>query len=1236
MATMVLSAAASAATAGSATFAAGTLASTLLSAGTQVIGGAIDNQLFGAGGVSSNHEGARLKDLAIQSSAYGNIIPKLYGTARIAGNIIWARPIKEVRTRTTQQAGKGGGGASSSKTTYSYYSTMAIAICEGEVDSIERVWADSKLLDLGLGTYRFYTGDETQEPDSLIESYEGVGSTPAYRGLAYVVIEDFPLADYGNRIPNFTFEVKKKLLDEEVEGDAIEQAITSIITIPGSGEFVYDTVEQRKYFGEHVLDEFTQRLRTDRVNQHTPKGKTNALVALDHMAETLPNIEWVGVVVNWFGGSLDAGSCNIYPAVDFKSTSIYDQVKIKPDNWIVGSIKRPNAALIGSDDGAIRYGGTPSDVSVVRYVDELKARGYKVFLIPMFLMNVEGKPWRGHLTGSTTDVANFFTKTNGYNNFILHYANLLDGKVDAFAIGSELRGLTEVQDGSGNFPAVDELVDLAADVKAILGSSVTVTYCADWSEYHHAADGWYHLDPLWASSDIDVVGIDAYFPLTDAPQNELGYDIQRVRDGWTEGEGYDYYYSDEARTTQESLAPAYAWKNIGWWWNNAHVNPDENTTAWVAQSKPIWFTEFGFPSVDGATNQPNIFYDPISDDGGLPYHSRGRIDFLAQRTGIAATLAEWKDSTMVQNLFLWTWDARPFPYWPDLTSVWSDGYLWRYGHWVQGKLGASGLAALVKQFCLESGLPEAKIDVSRLKGRVEGYVLNNATSARGALEQLMAAYFFDAVERDGQLVFVPRGDVSALTIASSELLPLDERDDARSGDVLAITRRQELELPRKLEVLYINRLQDYQQGSQYSARQNVDAKDSSSISLPIVMSDQQAKTVADVMLYTRWLERVRYRFDLPPRYAMLEPTDIITLTDGAVTHTIRLTSVERYRAGRLRCTGVAEDAAAYDFYLPPAERDSEVAVPLEQSETYYKLLDLPPLPNDSDGGVLRFAACGLDQDWQGCALYRSDDGGANYTQMGDTESSAILGNALTALGSGKTHVQDDVNTLEVSLLGENVSLSSAEKLALLNGANVMLVGEEIIQFAHAEEHAEGRYTLSGLLRGRLGTEHKVGSHVAGEQVVMLDTAINSYSMSDSLIGLSRAYKAVTIGDTLGDTAAGSFTYSGLSYKPFAPVHLSGERDGANNLTINWIRRTRLGGQWRDGADVPLSEESEAYEVDILDGETVVRTISATSQTASYTAAQQTTDFGSTQSSVSIIVYQISAKIGRGIGAQGAV
>ncbi|MBY0355118.1 MAG: glycoside hydrolase TIM-barrel-like domain-containing protein, partial [Rickettsiales bacterium] len=284
-----------------------------------------------------------------------------------------------------------------------------------------------------------------------------------------------------------------------------------------------------------------------------------------------------------------------------------------------------------------------------------------MLLLPLFFMEVANKPWRGRVTGTATAVDNFFGKTNGYNAFITHYANLCAGRIDGFAIGSEMIGLTKVMGTpAGVFPAVNRLVTLAGTVRSILGGSVKLTYAADWSEYHHEANGWYNLDPLWASPNIDVIGIDGYFPLTDEPQS--GITLEKIMAGWTSGEGYDWYYTDEARTQKAPLAPAYAWKNIGWFWSQPHVNPNGTTTAWVPASKKIWFTEYGFPSVDGATNQPNVFYDPSSSESFFPRFSRGQVDFRAQRLGIAATEAVWGSSSMVERRFLWTWDARPYPF----------------------------------------------------------------------------------------------------------------------------------------------------------------------------------------------------------------------------------------------------------------------------------------------------------------------------------------------------------------------------------------------------------------------------------------------------------------------------------------------------------------------------------------------------------------------------------------------
>ncbi|MDE3060247.1 MAG: glycoside hydrolase TIM-barrel-like domain-containing protein, partial [Pseudomonadota bacterium] len=929
----------------------------------------------------------------------------------------------------------------------------------------------------------------------------------------------------------------------------------------------------------------------------------------------------------WFGTDLDAGSCVVLPGVEYQTGAV-----TSPDTWGVGSFNRSTAHLITQISGSPQYGGTPDDNSILHYLAELRNRGLKIAFYPTLFMDVSGKPWRGGLTGTATDVVNFFNKTNGYNAFITHYANLVAGHVDAFIIGSELKGLTSVTDTPGNYPAVSQLVTLAATVKGILGGGVTVTYGADWSEYHHSTGGWYNLDPLWASSNIDVIGIDAYFPLTDAPQN--GYDIAGAIAGWTSGEGYDWYYSDPARTIKVNLTPPYAWKNIAWFWNNYHVNPDNTTTSWVPASKKIWFTEFGYPSVDGATNQPNIFYDPLSSGSAFPYHSRGRVDFLAQRVGLTATLIQWAGSSMIERMFVWTWDARPFPYWPDLTAVWSDGGDWQTGHWVQGKLGTSSLASILTDVCLRAGLQAADIDVSQIYDLAEGFVISGAQTYRDTIEALQAAYFFDVVESDNVLKFVPRGGAFVQSIDESNLVPGNSRG---ANELFLVTRAQEVELPKRVNVVYMTRLSNYQTATQYSQRQVTSSLETMTINLPIVCDDQIAKSIADISLFSLWMGRTTFQFNLPVRYAQLEPSDVISVTVSGITYRMRITSTRMSTPLIMQVQAVAEDVSIYDFYTAPADSTALLHQNKGIAVTDLVLLDAPALPGDDpNSAALRMAAAGLSDGWQGAAVYRSDDGGANYALVMNLNSAATIGIASTALAGGPSAVFDLANSVTVVLLGD-AALQSVTQLAVLNGANAAMLGNELIQFTTATLISPGIYTLSGLLRGRLGTEWAISAHTTGEQFVLLDGNVGKQASANNLIGLPREYKPVTFGSTLSLASEQDFTYGGIALKPYSPAHISGARDGSSNLTVDWVRRARLGGSWQDYVDVPLNEASEAYEVDIMNGGAVVRTInSLASPTASYTAAQQTTDFGSPQASITVNVYQLSAAVGRGYAGNASV
>ncbi len=165
-------------------------------------GQAIDGRLFRG----AAREGPRLTELAVQTSSYGTQIPKLFGTMRVAGTVIWSTDL--IETRTTSRSGKGQPGTNS----YNYSASFAVALSARRIVGVRRIWAEGKLLRGAAGDwknrtgFRLHRGGEEQPVDPLIAS--ATGATPAYRGIAYAVFEGMQLADYGNRIPSLTFEVE--------------------------------------------------------------------------------------------------------------------------------------------------------------------------------------------------------------------------------------------------------------------------------------------------------------------------------------------------------------------------------------------------------------------------------------------------------------------------------------------------------------------------------------------------------------------------------------------------------------------------------------------------------------------------------------------------------------------------------------------------------------------------------------------------------------------------------------------------------------------------------------------------------------------------------------------------------------------------------------------------------------------------------------------------------------------
>jgi hypothetical protein len=289
--------------------------------------------------------------------------------------------------------------------------------------------------------------------------------------------------------------------------------------------------------------------------------------------------------------------------------------------------------------------------------------------------------------------------------------------------------------------------------------------------------------------------------------------------------------------------------------------------------------------------------------------------------------------------------------------------------------------------------------------------------------------------------------------------------------------------------------------------------------------------------------------------------------------------------------------------------------------------------SDNDAGFYAVATSAA-KSWQGATLYQSSDNGASYQVLSTFTTRATMGRAVGALGDyAGGNTVDELNTVRVSL--PYGSLSSVTYANLLEGLQAALIGDEVVYFRDATLNADRTYTLRGFLRGRRGSEAAMSTHADGERFVLLTLAtVKRIAQETSDIGKTRLYKMVTSGGTLAKSTAQSFKNEGAALKPYAPVLIGGGSDAAGNLIINWTRRTRISGEWRDNVDVPLGEASEAYEVDIMDATftTVKRTLTGmTSPTVTYSAADQTADGIASGDPVCVQVYQMSATVGRGYG-----
>ena len=1265
------------------------------------VGRLVDQKILGSGGQAV--ETGKVDRFRLTSAGEGDPVSQVYGRMRIGGQVIWASDFAEVST--TSGGGKGGG-SQPETTEYSYSVNMAIALCEGEIIRVGRVWADGDEVAPDDLNMTVYTGSADQQPDPLMEAIEGTGKVPAYRGTAYVVIEALALQQFGNRVPQFSFEViRPEQRGTQDASHALSYGVEGVALIPGTGEYALATTPVN-YAGDN------QALWSANIN--SPSGKTDFATSLETMNDELPELKAASLVVSWFGSDLRVGECSVQPKIEDPDVE-GDEMP-----WQVSDLVRSAADVIATgDDGRPIYGGTPADAAVVEAIQAMNAAGKAVMFYPFILMDqTEGNtlidpytgeqgqpalPWRGRITldvapgqagspdatpAATAQVAAFFgtaeasdfTIADGVvsysgpeewtlRRFILHYAALCAaaGGVDAFCIGSEMRGLTQIRSARNSFPAVEAFRQLAAEVRALVGPDTKISYAADWSEYfgYQPQDGTgdrlFHLDPLWADPQIDFIGIDNYMPLSDwregvahldAQDWDTIYNLGYLQSNIEGGEGYDYFYGSIEERDAQIRTPItdgahnepwiYRYKDIRNWWGNLHYDRIDGVrandpTGWLPGHKPVWFTEYGCAAIDKGTNQPNKFLDLKSSESSLPRYSDGARDDLMQMQYLRAMIDYWAqpdnnpegieyEGSMIDmtRAFVWAWDVRPYPFFPNTSELWSDGVSYARGHWINGRTSARSLASVVEEICSRAGV--SAVDTSALYGVVRGYAVADVGDARASLQPLMVRYGFDAIERDGKLVFRMRDGLRET--------PLDAERFAVSSDLdgtTVQTREADVSLSGRVRVRFIQADASFDVVSEEAVLPDEQTHAVSATEFSMLLTRAEGRQVAERWLNEARIARETVQFALPPSDMAVRAGDIVSLPadgkEGPSLYRIDRVDLAEYQ----QIEAVRIDPQVYDP-APIADDLVSLRAFVAPVPVYPLFMDLPLMTGDEVPYAPHIAASA--NPWPGSVALYSSATDQNFGLNTILPIRATIGQTQSQMIGSCAGLFDRSAALQVRLISG--TLESVNEAALLSGANLAAIGDgstdtwELFQFQNAELIAPQTYLLSGRLRGQAGSDGIMPDvWPEGSQFVLLNGVPLQIDQSRNLRNVVQNYRIGPASKPVGDPSfrQSEHAFAGNGLRPYRPAHLNGQVHQDGNLALTWVRRTRIDGDPWDALEVPLGEETESYVLRVINEGAVLREEVLNAPVFDYTAAQRAAD--GVLPPFTVEVAQLSASFGPG-------
>lgn len=554
---------------------------------------------------------------------------------------------------------------------------------------------------------------------------------------------------------------------------------------------------------------------------------------------------------------------------------------------------------------------------------------------------------------------------------------------------------------------------------------------------------------------------------------------------------------------------------------------------------------------------------------------------------------------------------------------------------VQARVGTTHVSTLIEDILVYRGgllTSDFVISPTLASEEAHAYAVSGPQSTVEVLEPVLLAHDVLVQDEGLNLRFFPHGEESIVTVDSDDLAA--HQSGSQAPQPLIATDIAGYDLPQEAIIDFIDNNAGFQRGSVRERRIQKVTDRVVRVEVPMVMHGNDARRIAKRMLWSPWANRLKGSIALPPSYINLLEGDIAhVVDDSGESYKIRVTELTRGNNFVIEAKGIVEAAGSLTFGETstddPDYTDEIIYTPPAMMMVFADIAPLTVAQALEPGIFFGCSTAQYGDEWKGAVLYYSTDG-ITYVRMLEVPHQSTVVIAETRLGYANHNFTDRANTVDVKVL--HGTLSSRTDLEVLNGANRLYLGGEVLGFQTATLIGSNRYRLSNLLRGLRDTETRGQTyyHQIGELGMMLDTS-TFIKFDRPLRESGLFFKLVPAGKAMLNVQRKWKMLASATLQPSTPTQITTSRDGSNNITVRWVRRTRIPVRLFSPASAPLIDDLERYYVEFYIGKALKRSKTVDSaSTLTYTAAEQTTDGVTPGTLLDIIIYQANRIGGFGI------